>query len=100
MSEHQGMVPLYCVGALSLVLDQVTTRIALGLGALELNPLTAYLIDHRLWLIYDVANVALLLYLTRYVSRVHSWIVLVPFAHFSVRLGIGLINAVRLMGVA
>ena len=38
--------------------------------------------------------------LTWYESRVHSWIILVPFAHFSVRLGIGIINVVQLLGVA
>ena len=100
MSERQSMTPIYFIGALSLVLDQVTTRIALGLGALEIHPLTLYLIDHRLWLLYDVVNIALVLYLTQYVSRTHSWIIAVPVASFMVRLCIGVANAARLMGVA
>jgi len=100
VNEKQIMKPLYIVGSLSLVWDQVITRMALGLGALELHPLTAYLLDHRLWLLYDVANILLMLHATRYASRTYSWIIFVPFAFFSLRLGVGLANAVRLLGVA
>jgi len=95
-----ALLPVGFIGTLGLVLDHATTRIALDLGATEIHPLTIYLMDYGMWLLYDVVNIALVLYLTSYVSRTHRWIIAVPAASFMIRLVIVGSNFIKLMGAA
>ena len=92
-----GFTTISFIAGLGMLLDHFTTRIALCLGAVELNPLVVFLIENRVWLLYDVISSTLIFFLAEYVYKKHKLVIVVPILYFGIRLVFSYSNYFQLL---